>query len=106
MMNNGINIKEYDTFALACDYTDDMGKAISLDDLDITADMQSSSLSEQLTVTKMPETGRFTLSRVADHLPFGQYQIDILFSTAHTRHRVASETFNINVNRAITKYRR
>ena len=107
MINNDINIKEYDTLALVCDYQNDNGVLISLDNVTVTADIQSTvgQLIEPLNVRKMPETGRFALLRDTSHLPFGQYRIDILFTSDITGRRVASETFNINVHRAVTSPR-
>ena len=99
-----INIKEYDTLALVCVYQDDSGTPISLDDVAVTADIQSTSndLYESLDVTKNTGIGNFTLTRDKPYLPFGQYRIDVLFSSEYVQHRVASKTFLLNVDHAIT----
>lgn len=103
-MSNQLNIKEYDTLAIVCEYQDDDGTPLDLNSMAIIADINATSgaLNEPLNVDVSSEVGRFTLSRTDDHLPLGSYRIDILFTNTETGRRVASETFTLNVSKSIT----
>ena len=99
-----LNIKEYDTIAIVCEYQGDDGSPLDLNGITIIADINSvlMVLIEPLNVDATSDTGRFTLSRTVNHLIVGQYRIDILFTNTSTGRRVSSETFILNVNRAVT----
>lgn len=103
-MSSQLTIKEYDTLAIVCEYQDDDGTPLNLDDTTIIADINATSggLKESLSVDISSELGRFTLSRTVDHLALGSYRIDILFTNTVTGRRVASETFALNVDKSIT----
>ena len=103
-MSSQLNIKEYDTLAIVCEYQDDDGSLLDLNNMTIIADINATSggFKEPLNVDVSSELGRFTLSRTAEYLPLGSYRIDILFTNTDTGRRVASETFALNVNKAIT----
>ena len=97
-------MKEYDTLTLVCDYRDNEGALVDLSDVDITADIKSSdgNLYEPLVVKKYHSLGGFGLSRVANYLPAGEYLAEVLFTQRSVTHRVASDTFYIVVEQAIT----
>lgn len=101
---NEISMKEYDTLLLVCEYQDDSDTPIDLSAITVTADIRSKTgtLYESLRVNKLPQAGSFSLSRVEGYLPSDQYRIDVLFTNQVARHRVASETFILNVEQAIT----
>ena len=50
-------------------------------------------------------SGRFTLTPSTDSIDVGFYQVDILFVSSATGHRVSSETFRLNVTSGVTSPR-
>ena len=101
-MTTEIKMKEYDTLLLVCEYQDDTDEPVDLTSIAVTADIKSETdtLYESLRVSKLAQAGGFSLSRASGYLPAGQYRIDVLFTQSN--HRVASETFTLNVEQAIT----
>lgn len=101
-MTNEIKMKEYDTLLLVCEYQDDTDEPVDLSNITVTADIKSKAgtLYESLRVKKSQQTGSFSLSRANGYLPADQYRIDVLFTQSN--HRVASETFTLNVEQSIT----
>lgn len=101
-MSNEIKMKEYDTLLLVCEYQDDASEPVDLTNITVTADIKSTlgTLYESLRVQKLSQAGSFSLSRAEGYLPADQYRIDVLFTQYN--HRVASETFTLNVEQAIT----
>lgn len=98
-------VKEYDTIDIRCQYLDDNGYAVSLNEVTVLADVRSMAgkLVDHLTVTiTEPLAGKFEIQPSLDHIPVGFYQIDILFINTITNTRVASETFRLDVKAAVT----
>lgn len=101
-MSGEIKMKEYDTLLLVCEYQDDIDEPVDLSKITVTADIKSKTgtLYERLRVQKTNADGSFVLSRLERYLPADQYYVDVLFTQPN--HRVASETFTLNVEPAIT----
>lgn len=100
-----ICIKEYDTVAISCEYLQDDGTPINLNDIKITADLkpQSSGSFYMMSVDRVDAAqGRFVLSPNTERLDVGAYQIDVLFERISTERRVSSDTFILQVNAAVT----
>lgn len=98
------SIKEFDSITIACQYTDDSGKPLSIEGVDIKSEMRNSSnkLIDNLVVTVSDEVnGLFHLRPTLNRLPLGQHKIDVLFS----KHgfRISSETFYVAISKAVTQ---
>lgn len=97
-------IKEYDTVVIACQYLDDNKAPISLESIEIKAEMRGSSgdLIDTFVVTIDDYLqGKFTLKPTLDKLPTGPVSIDVLFAKGDSR--LSSQTFTMTVHPAVTK---
>lgn len=100
-----VNIKEYDSLIIYCEYTDDAGVPLNLDGITIFSDIKSELgiLQDNLVTTITNSSGgKFFLTPTCDSFRAGLYKVDILFINTVTQMRVSSETFKINVGAAIT----
>ena len=100
-----INFKRGDTFNLTCTYKVN-GVATSVTDIDIESQIrnQRDALIEDLTVTKLVETGQFTLVATATKTalwPVSVLRCDIQFSQGDNVR--STQTFNISVLEDITQ---
>lgn len=87
-----------------CQYTNDSGKPLSIEGVDIKSEMRSPSnkFIDNLIVTVSDEAnGVFHLKPTLDRLPLGQHRIDVLFSKSGNR--ISSETFYVSVSKAVTQ---
>lgn len=101
-----IKVKEAETIELSCMYMDDIGLARDITDIVIESSAQSLGSKQEypFTVTVINAlTGEFLLSLPSNTLPERKYLVDILFKDASTLRRVASDTFQLQVERSITK---
>lgn len=101
--NKPITFKQFDTFAISCEYTSDDDVALPLGDVLIYADMQSMAgvMVDRLAVTIIDnEAGLFELMPTVQAFGAGTYKIDILFE--QNGRRVSSETFMLNITSAVT----
>ena len=108
MSNQQISVKEYDTIAIHCQYLNDNGAAISLANTNVIADIKSydNEILEHLIVSVIDtEQGIFVMTTENGSLAPNKYLIDVLFESATSGRRVASETFYLRVNPAVTKPR-
>ena len=102
---NRIEFKRGDTFLLTCTYkVDDV--ASNIDDIDIDSQIRNNvkSLIQDLTVTKLAETGVFTLSATAEETsdwPITALRCDVQFS--EDGEVKSTQTFYITVIEDITK---
>jgi hypothetical protein len=97
-------IKEYDTVVIACQYLDDAKAPISLEGIEIKAEMRGSSgelVGTLIVVDDDIENGKFTLKPALNKLPTGPVSIDVLFSKDGSR--MSSQTFTMTVYPAVTK---
>ena len=98
------SIKEFDSITIACQYTDDSGKPLSIEGVDIKSEMRNSSnkLIDNLLVTVSDEvSGLFTLEPTLERLPIGNHKIDVLFRKEGFK--VSSDTFYLSVSKAVTQ---
>lgn len=98
-----ISVKQYDTLAISCQYTNDDGTPIALGAVSIAADMQSMAgvVVDRLAVTVTDNNaGRFELLPTVSKFDVGTYKIDVLFE--QNERRVSSETFMLNITSAVT----
>lgn len=103
-----INIKEYDSVAIHCQYSDDNNIPKSLEGIKINSDIMSEDkeYNRQLEVKIVnSETGEFVLFSNSISLAAKRYLIDVLFETIETERRISSESFILNVHAAVTKPR-
>lgn len=101
-----IEIKEYDTLRIACQYQDPSGNPLSISDVDIVSDMTTIHGKDRidLTVEIVDEIdGSFVLTCNQDKLIPREYNIDIIFIDKMARTRVTSETMMVRVLRSVTK---
>ena len=101
-----IEIKEYDTLRIACQYQDPSGNPLSISDVDIESDMTTIHGKDRtdLTVEIVDEiAGSFVLTCNQDKLIPREYNIDIIFIDKMARTRVTSETLMVRVLRSVTK---
>ena len=108
MSNQQISIKEYDTLAIHCQYLNDNGMPISLSNTNVIADIKSydNKIVEHLIVdVTNTEQGVFVMTTENATLAPNKYLIDVLFESASSGRRVASETFYLRANPAVTKPR-
>lgn len=101
-----ISVKQYDTLAIHCEYSDDDGTPLSIAGVAIYADMQNMAgvVVDRLSVDIIDiDTGRFELVPSAPSYEVGTYKIDVLFE--QDGRRVSSETFMLSVTSAVTKPR-
>lgn len=96
-------IKEYDTVDILCVYKDDSGQPYDI--TDITVESQLRSAYGQLICDMKAKVvdaigGQFTIEPTIAKLPSGNHKIDVYFSQGGSR--VASETFNLPVQQAVT----
>lgn len=101
-----IEIKEYDTLRIACQYQDPSGNPLSISDVDIESDMTTIHGKDRtdLTVEIVDEiAGSFVLTNNQDKLSPREYNIDIIFIDKMTRTRVTSETMMVRVLQSVTK---
>ena len=101
-----IEIKEYDTLRIACQYQDPSGNPLSISDVDIESDMTTIHGKDRtdLTVEIVDEiAGSFVLTNNQDKLSPREYNIDIIFIDKMARTRVTSETLMVRVLRSVTK---
>ena len=99
-----MNIKEYDSITIACQYKDDDGFPLSLDGVDIKSELrtQHNVLIDRLEVTVSDEDqGLFHLRPTRRRLPIGKHNIDVMFSK--NGFRISSETFQIAVIKSVTQ---
>lgn len=97
-------IKEYDTVVIACQYVDDDKAPISLEGIEIKAEMRTSSghLIDAFEIAiDDAEQGRFTLKPKLDKLPTGPISTDVLFIKNSSR--ISSQTFTMTVYPAVTR---
>lgn len=102
-----ISVKQYDTLAIHCEYTDDDGVPLSIKGVAIYADMQNMAgvVIDRLGVDIIDmDNGRFELLPSVPSFEPGTYKIDVLFE--QNGRRVSSETFMLSVTSAVTKPRR
>ena len=104
-MKSITNFKRGDTFSLACVYKVD-GVATSVAAFDIDSQLRDSkdNLIKDLTVTKLPGTGQFTLTASATdttNWPVSVLKCDLQFSESGVVR--STETFNVVVVNEITK---
>lgn len=98
------SIKEFDSITITCQYTDDSGKPLSIEGVDIKSEMRNSSnkLIDDFDVTvKDAVKGIFQLRPTLDRLPLGQHKIDVMFSKQGLR--LSSETFYVSIAKAVTQ---
>ena len=98
-----ISVKQYDTLAIHCEYSDDDGTPLSIAGVAVYADMQSMAgvVVDRLSVDIIDiDNGRFELIPSVDAYAPGTYKIDVLFE--QNGRRVSSETFMLTVNTAVT----
>ena len=101
-----IEIKEYDTLRITCQYQDLNGNPLSVSDVDIESDMTTINGMDRtdLTVEVVDESvGSFVLTSTQDRLIPRDYNIDIIFIDKVARTRVTSETMTVRVLRSVTK---
>ena len=96
-------IKQYDSIAITCSYTDVDGTAKDLRGVSIASQIRANSgalISDMGISITDAAGGLFTMRPSADHLPIGRHNIDVLFSI--NGQRVASNTFTITIDPAVT----
>ena len=101
-----IEIKEYDTLRIACQYQDPNGNPLPISDVDIESDMTTIGGMDRtdLAVEIVSESiGSFVLTSNQDRLIPRNYSIDIIFIDKIARTRVTSETMTVRVLRSVTK---
>lgn len=105
MGNAVIYVKEYDSIHILCQYLDDDGLGINLDTVKIYSEISSLSgrIRYPFTVeVTNKETGEFALLLRDSLLRSGTYLVDILFESTLSGRKVASDTFNLKVDKSIT----
>jgi hypothetical protein len=104
-MKSITNFKRGDTFSLACIYkVDNVATSVSAYDIDSQVRDSQGNLIQTLTVTKLPETGSFTLTADAEDTaswPQSVLKCDLQFSENGIVR--STETFNVVVVNEITK---
>ena len=98
-------IKQYDSVALHCQYSDDNGNPLTLVGTKVNSDIKSADgeYTRQLEVKIIDEVkGEFVLMSTSISLAPTKYSIDVLFEDIKTERRIASETFILNVHEAVT----
>lgn len=102
---NYIEVKEYDTLRLSCEYQDEDGVPLSLADVNIESDMRSTNGGEaiDLVVEVMDIVGGvFILTSSIVHILPRDYKVDIMFRDKLTNNIITSETFIVRVLHSIT----
>lgn len=100
---NQIVIKQYDTFAISCEYSDDEGTPIALDDLTITADFMNTAgtvVDSFIVAITDAAAGLFDLITTKDRFDPGTYRTDLLIT--HATGRVSSDTLTVTIVPAVT----
>ncbi|MFK4001703.1 hypothetical protein ACI2I3_10185 [Psychrobacter namhaensis] len=102
---NTIDVKEYDSLRISCEYQDNDGQPLSLDGIAIESTMQS--LNNQYKHTLGIEMsdmalGQFVLTSDAERILPTLYKVDVSFLESSSGARITSETFNVNVKNAVT----
>lgn len=102
---NYIEVKEYDTLRLSCEYQDEDGVPLSLVDIIIESDMRSIGDKDPIDlIVEMQDinNGVFVLVNPDIHIPPRDYKVDIMFKGI-LGNIITSETFVVRVLRSITK---
>lgn len=104
-MSGVINVKEYDTIHIFCQYLDDDDIGIDLEGVNISSKVSSLGGTVYHTFDvhiSDKSKGEFILFLGEGLLKEGRYLVDILFSSELTRRKVSSDTFQIDVVKSIT----
>ena len=104
-MNSIENFKKGDTFTLTCTYKID-NVAISIDDITIESQIRTARnvLIQELTVTKLEETGKFTMTATAEETqlwPVAVLKCDIQLSEGGSIR--STNTFDVKVINSVTQ---
>lgn len=102
---NTIEVKEYDTLRISCEYQDNDGLPLSLDGIDVQSTMRS--LNNQYSHTLGIELsdvaqGKFVLTSDVTRFVPTVYNVDVSFLETSSGSRITSETFNVNVIQGVT----
>ena len=96
-------IKQFDSIAISCAYSDDTGAPRNLSGVTILSQIRSPSgalISDMVVSITDAAGGLFTMRPAADKLPVGVHNVDVLFEI--NAQRVASETFTLTIVSAVT----
>lgn len=100
-----IEIKEYDTLRISCEYQDPIGNPLTIADVDIEADMTTLNGMDRMDfgVERINESGgEFVLTSMAKRLIPRDYNIDIIFTDRISNTRVTSTSMVVRVLRSVT----
>jgi len=100
-----IEMKEWDTLSLSCEYTEDDGTPINLTDICIGAEIRKFYGGTPIfmkVVIVDSAGGKFILEIEKDRLLPSNYKVDLLFQDKIDLATLSSETFGIKVLPAIT----
>lgn len=102
---NYIEVKEYDTLRLSCEYQDEDSVPLSLAEVNIESDMRS--IGDKTPIDLVVEMGDvvggvFILTSPLIHILPRDYKIDIMFRDKVSNNIITSETFIVRVLHSVT----
>ena len=96
-------IKQFDSIAISCCYTGLDGAVMDLSGVSIASQIRTNSgalVCDMVVSITDAAGGLFTMRPSVDRLPVGRHNVDVLFSI--NDQRVASETFTLTIDPAVT----